>query len=55
MLAECYTVYSDERHGIAHVGTEPRFTRTLPDLMTAQSIVTKVFRSIEDFCSKLPA
>lgn len=54
MLAECYTVYSDERHGIAHVGTEAHNTRTLPDLMTARSIVTKVFRSIEDFCSKLP-
>lgn len=55
MLAECYTVYSDERHGIAHVGLDAARTRTIPDLMTARSIVTKVFLSIEDFCTKLPA
>lgn len=55
MLAVCYTVYSDERHGIAHVGLDAAHTRTIPDLMTARSIVTKVFRSIEGFCSKLPA
>jgi hypothetical protein len=54
LLASCYTVFSNERHGIAHLGTEVHNTRTLPDLTTARTIVTKVFDSIEAFCSKLP-
>lgn len=54
LLARCYTVFSNERHGIAHLGTEVHNTRILPDLATARTIVTKVFDSIEDFCSKLP-
>ncbi|WP_295751574.1 type II toxin-antitoxin system RnlA family toxin [Undibacterium sp.] len=52
-LADCYTVFNNERHGIAHLGTEVYNTRTLPDLITARGIVTKVFDSIEAFCSKL--
>jgi RNase LS, bacterial toxin DBD domain/RNase LS, bacterial toxin len=54
LLAGCYTIFNSERHGIAHLGTEVHNTRTLPDLTTARTIVTKVFDSIEAFCSKLP-
>jgi hypothetical protein len=53
LLAGCYTVFNNERHGIAHVGTEVHNTRILPDLTTARAIVTKVFDAIEAFCSKL--
>lgn len=53
ILAECYTVYSDERHGIAHVGTDAHNTRILPDLLTAVRIVEKVFSTIETTCIKL--
>lgn len=53
LLADCYTVFSSERHGIAHLGTEVYNTRILPDLTTARTIVTKVFDAIEAFCSKL--
>lgn len=53
LLAQCYTVFSNERHGIAHLGTELHNTRTLPDLATARTIVNKVFDSIEAFCGRL--
>lgn len=52
-LAACYTVFSNERHGIAHLGLAEHNTRTLPDLTTARTVITKVFDSIEAFCSRL--
>jgi hypothetical protein len=54
MLSNCYTVFNNERHGIAHLGTEVHNTRILPDLTTARTIVNKVFATLEDFCARLP-
>lgn len=53
MLCDCYTLYHDERHSIAHVGTSLKNTRILPNLGDAAEIVTKVFDKIEEFCSKI--
>lgn len=55
LLASCYTIWSSERHGIAHVGTGVENTRILPDLLTARNVITKVFDIIEQTCIKLPA
>lgn len=49
-LANCYTVFNTERHGIAHMGLTQAETRILPTLSNAQHIVTKVITTIEEFC-----
>jgi hypothetical protein len=54
LLADCYTLFNNERHGIAHLGTEVHNTRILPNLTTARTIVTKVFDALEVFYSRLP-
>lgn len=52
-LARCYTLYSDERHGLAHLGLNERSSRLLPDLLTARTIIGMVFNAIEETCIKL--
>jgi hypothetical protein len=53
LLAESYTVFSNQRHALAHVGTGVHNTRILPDLTSARTVVGSIFDTIERFCSRL--
>jgi len=54
LFGNCYKILHDERHSLAHLGTNEANTRTLPNMGLARGIVTTVMRTVEDFCSKLP-
>jgi len=48
-LAETYTLFHNQRHGIAHMGSDPETSRVLATMNEAKSIVNAVFGSIELF------
>lgn len=48
-LASCYTLYKRERHGIAHMDSDPETSKVLTSMTEAKSIVTSVFGTIEQF------
>ncbi len=48
-LAETYTLFYSQRHGIAHMGHDPETSRVLATMNEAKSIVNAVFGSIERF------
>jgi hypothetical protein len=48
-LASCYTLYKRERHGIAHMDSDPETSRVLTSMKEAQGVVTSVFGTIEQF------
>lgn len=48
-LAETYTLFHNQRHGIAHMGRDPETSRVLATMDEAKSIVSTVFGSIERF------
>lgn len=52
-LANCYSVFARQRHGIAHFGRIPEATRVLDSLAAAVSVVTEVLATIEHFCTKM--
>ncbi len=53
LLSDCYTLYANERHGIAHMGSDPTITRIIGSLPEAATIVTNVLNTIEHFCHRL--
>ncbi len=48
-LASCYTLYKRERHGIAHMNSDPETSRVISSMAEAKSVVTSVFGTIEGF------
>lgn len=52
-LAECYTLYARERHGIVHMNWAPETSRMLGSLDEAKRIVFSVLNTIEQFCRRL--
>lgn len=48
-LASCYTLYKRERHGIAHMNSDPETSRVLTSMTEAKSVVISVFGTIEQF------
>ena len=54
LFGNCYKILHDQRHSLAHLGTNEANTRTLPNMGLAREIVTTVMRTVEDFCSRLP-
>jgi hypothetical protein len=53
-LACCYTLYKNERHGIAHMNADPETSRVLTSMTQAKSVVTSVFGTIEQFFKNTP-
>lgn len=52
-LASCYTLYKNQRHGIAHMNSDPETSRVLTSMTEAKNVVTSVFGSIEQFFKTL--
>lgn len=52
-LCGAYTLYSAQRHLLAHVGTHVHNTRILGTLAEARDIISIVIDKIEEFCSKI--
>jgi hypothetical protein len=48
-LAQIYTLYYKQRHGLAHMNPDPETSRVLTTMNEAKSIVNDVFGSIERF------
>jgi hypothetical protein len=48
-LARLYTLFNNQRHGLAHMGADPETSRVLATMDEAKSIVNDVFGSIEYF------
>ena len=48
-LARLYTLFNNQRHGLAHMGADPETSRVLATMDEAKSIVSDVFGSIEHF------
>lgn len=48
-LAQIYTLFHKQRHGLAHMGADPETSRVLTTMDEAKSIVHDVFGSIEHF------
>lgn len=48
-LARLYTLFNNQRHGLAHMGADPETSRVLATMDEAKSIVFDVFGSIEHF------
>lgn len=51
-LAACYTLYRNQRHGLAHMDADPEASRVLPSLELAKDVVFLVFGTIEQFFKK---
>lgn len=54
-LAEIYTLFNRQRHGIAHMGADPETSRVLTSMDEAKTIVKDVFDSIEGFFNQVYA
>lgn len=48
-MAECYTLYYKQRHGIAHMDANPETSRIISSAEEARSIVREVFGLIEKY------
>lgn len=48
-LARLYTLFNNQRHGLAHMSSDPETSRVLTTMDEAKSIVNDVFGSIERF------
>ncbi|MFZ2974005.1 MAG: type II toxin-antitoxin system RnlA family toxin [Ferribacterium limneticum] len=53
LLVDCYTLYANQRHGIAHMEADPQTSRVITSLAEAKTIVNQVFDIIERFYCKL--
>lgn len=52
-LAKIYTLLHSQRHGIAHMDSDPETSRVLASMNEAKSIVDSVFVTIEGFFQKI--
>lgn len=48
-MAECYTLYNKQRHGIAHMDVDPETSRVISTADEARGIVREVFGLIEKY------
>jgi hypothetical protein len=48
-LAECYTFYYNQRHGIAHMEADPEMSRVISTAEEAKGIVREVFDFVEKY------
>jgi hypothetical protein len=48
-MAECYTLYYKQRHGIAHMDVDPETSRVIASAEEARGIVREVFGLIEKY------